>query len=162
VNTIERTYRMRGTQVHLQEVVDLAAVRSASTGRPRVLTAAAVGAIAPEAESQVRAFESAGWEFVPRHQAADGAKVYLKSGGRVALGTNRLTVRVAGECSDKEAAELLACHGFAVVDRLKFAPNLFVVEVASGRDAIEAAERLAASGEVEFAEPELIEVIPRR
>lgn len=40
--------------------------------------------------------------------------------------------------------------------------GLFVVAVPAGHDTVEAAARLIASGEVEFAEPELIEIIPGR
>jgi hypothetical protein len=163
VNTIDRTYRVRGKSVHLQELTDLAAVRSERTADRRALTASALEGIAPDvALPQVRAFEQAGWAFVPRQQAHDGAKVYLRPSGRVALGTNRLTVRVAGNRTDEEAQNVLGRHGVVVVDRLKFAPNLFVVAVPAGHDPVEAAERLVASGEVEFAEPELIEIIPGR
>jgi hypothetical protein len=163
MNAIDRTYQVRGKSVRLRELTDLVAVRpQRSTDRPK-LTAAALDAVAPEVPlPQVRAFEEAGWEFVPRERAADGAKVYLKSGGRVALGTNRLHVRVASERSDEEARALLARHGLTVVDRLKFAPNLYVVEVPAGQDALDMAGRLAASNEVEFAEPELIEIVPGR
>jgi hypothetical protein len=163
VNAIDRTYQVRGKQVRLQELTDLAAVRSErGTGRVKMATKA-LDAVAPEVPlPQLRAFEDAGWAFVPRARAAGGAKVYLKSGGRVALGTNRLTVRVAGKRSEEEARELLARHGLTVVERLKFAPNLYVVEVPAGQDALEAAERLTASGDVEFAEPVLIEHLPGR
>jgi hypothetical protein len=163
VNTIDRTYRTRGKQVHLQELADLAAVRSDQAGDRPALAEAALEGVAPEAAlPQVRAFENAGWAFVPRQQAADGAKVYLRPNGRVSLGTNRLTVRVAGKRTVEEAEDLLRRHGFTVLERLKFAPNLFVVAVPAGHDPVEAAERLAASGEVEFAEPELIEAVPGR
>ncbi len=164
MNTIDRTYRVRGKEVHLQELADLAAVRSERAGGRRALSAAALAGAAPEAALlPMRAFENAGWAFVPRQQAADGAKVYLKPGGRLALGTNRLTVHVAGKRSDEEARDLLAHHGCTVIDRLKFAPNLFVVTVPAGDDPVEAAERLTAlGGEIEFAEPELIEIIPGR
>jgi hypothetical protein len=163
VNTIDRTYRVRGKQVRLRELADLAAVRSERAGNRAALTGAALQGLAPEeALPQVRAFERAGWAFVPRQQAADGVKVYLEPSGRVALGTNRLTVRVAGKHSDEEVQGLLRRHGLTVLDRLKFAPNLYVVGVPAGDDALAAAERLLASGEVEFAEPEFIESISGR
>jgi hypothetical protein len=162
VNTVDRMYRVRGKQVHLQELTDVVAVRSEPSADRRAPPAALEG-IAPEgALPQVRAFEQAGWAFVPRQQAHDGAKVYLKPGGGVALGTNRLTVRVIGKHSDQEARNVLSRNGLVVVDRLKFAPNLFVVAVPPGQDTVEAAARLVASAEVEFAEPELIEIIPGR
>jgi Fervidolysin N-terminal prodomain len=159
VKSIDRTYRVRGNEVKLQELVDLSAVRSDERG---ALPLAPLDSVGPETARQVHAFQDAGWEFVPREQAAQGAKVYVRPGGGVALGTDRLTVRVASDRSAEEAAGLLDRHGFTVLDRLKFAPNLFVVRVPAGHDAVEAAQRLADSGEVEFAEPELIEYLPGR
>ena len=163
MNTIDRTYQQRGKQVHLQELTDLTAVRLERPEGRGTVSAPALESIVPEGTlPQVRAFEDAGWAFVSRLQATDGAKVYLKPSGRVALGTNRLTVRVVGRYSDVEAREMLSRQGFAVVDRLKLASNLFVVAVPAGHDAVEAAGRLTGSGEVEFAEPEFIEAISGR
>ena len=183
MNTRERSFQSRGKQVVLQELSDLVAVRSkppragTAAASAKGVSAAGGGAAAakrtarpaappdapPEALPQVRAFEDAGWSFVPRRQAGDGgARVYLKSGGRVALGTDRVSVRVAGDRSETEARDVLARHGFTVLDRLKFAPNLFVAAVPAGEDPLEAVARLAATGDVEFAEPELIELFTGR
>jgi hypothetical protein len=73
-----------------------------------------------------------------------------------------LTVQVADEQTAEQAQQLLQSHGFQIIDRLKLAPNLFVVKVPAGHDSVDAAQRLAASAEVKFAEPELIEMIPGR
>lgn len=160
MHTITRTYRQRGKQISLQELDEVAAVRS---DERRPFPSVYLTDLGPQgALAQVRAFEDAGWSFVPRGQAVDGAKVYIKPSGRVALGTNRLTVRVSRDHSDAEAKDLLCRHGVSVVDQLKFAPNLFVVTVPAGHDPLEAAEDLAGSGGVEFAEPELVEVVPGR
>jgi len=158
--TIDRTYRVRGKQVHLRELPDVAAVRE-PRGTP--IEARTLSSIAPDAAlSHVRAFEQAGWTFVPRQQAADGAKVYLRPNGRVALGTNRLTVRIAPELSEPEARNLLEGEGFTVVQQLRMAPNVFVVAAPEGHDSVEAVGRLTVPDKVEFAEPELIEMIAGR
>jgi hypothetical protein len=148
---------MRGKQIHLAEVADVTAVKA---GDRR----AAHGPASPDSDITLgmpgaRAFENAGWTFVPRDQATGGSKVYLRPDGRMALGTNRLTVRVAGSHSDSDARELLGRRGFTVIAPLKLASNLFIVEPPSGQDAVEAAQSLAGTGEIEFAEPELIEII---
>ena len=161
MNTIDRVYPLRGKEVHLQEVTDFVAVRNEPTVKPlrfRTLESEVVD----EALPQIRALRNAGWKFVPRQEAAEGAKVYLKSGGRVALGTNRLTVRVAGEHSLDEARELLQRRGLKILNQLKYASNLFSVAVPPGHDVLEESTRLATSGDFEFAEPELIEVVPGR
>ena len=183
VNLIERTYRVRGKQVNLQELADVAAVRpdtarsapAAAPAGPALLSARpeppppraarplAMKGMAPDAAlPQVRALEAAGWVFVPRDDAAGGARVYLKPGGRVVLGTDRLSVRVDAGRSEEEARQLLSRHGLSVRERLKLAPNLFVVSVPPGEDPLDVAARLTASGDVVFAEPELIEVLPGR
>ena len=159
----DRSFRMRGRDVVLHEVPDLAALPPSQAGDAPPMSARALEGIALHvAAPQVRAFESAGWAFVPRADAAGGAKVYVRPGGQVALGTNRLTVRVKGDRTEEQAREFLAEHGMTVVDHLKFASNLFVVEAGAGQDAIDAARALDATGNVEFAEPELIEAYSMR
>jgi hypothetical protein len=160
MQTVDRTFRVRGKPVHVQELTDLAAVRADAAPRS---ARSPLAAFAPDAAlPQVRELEDAGWRFVPREQAADGARVFLKPGGRVALGTDRLAVRVAEALPPEAARDLLEREGLRVVEHLKFAPNLFVAAVPPGADALEVARRLDALGDVEFAEPQLIESIPGR
>ncbi len=151
---------MRGKKVQLDEVVGVAAVRgkghAASDWGP-------LEQIAPElAIPSIRAFEAAGWSIVPRKAAIDGAKIYLRSNGRAALGTDRVTVRISENRSDQEGRNLLSSRGFTVVERLKLASNLYSVTIPPGIDCLEAAQSLATADDVEFAEPELIEVISHR
>jgi len=120
--------------------------------------------------SQVEAFERQGWRFLPsstRASPADTppAKVYLGRGDRVLLGTNTLTIKLPSEpASEAEANALLAPFNCRVVERLPFSRGLYRVTVdpASARDAIDVANELAASGLVEFSEPELTEAIGPR
>lgn len=191
----ERSFRRyNGKEVRLRELTDLVALRSTkreakpptttSKGRGSVsasrrggpaerarLQSRALDAIAPEVPlPEVRAFEDAGWVFVPPFDSKDSSaedpsvKVFVKQGGRLALGTNRLVVQFDDEPSQERADELLRPYGCRVIDALNFAPGLFKVEVtgeAKG-DALDVANELVASGVCKFAEPELIESVSGR
>ena len=162
MNRRNLTYQLRNKKLELQELVDLAAVRSKSDA-PSKSQKSVIQLLSSEAAlPEVRLFEDAGWSFVPRQQASDGARVYLKPDGRVALGTNRLTIRVGDGQSEQEAAELLAQNGLVVEERLKFAPNMFVVSVPNERHPLEEATRLLRIGEIQFAEPEFLEALSGR
>jgi hypothetical protein len=191
---VERSFRRyNGKEMRLHELTDLVALRSpnreakppASTdkGRGRIPTARrglsaqarlqsrTLDAIAPEVPlPEVRAFEDAGWVFVPTFDSDDSsaedprAKVFVKQGGRLALSTNRLVVQLDGEPSREKADELLRPYGCRVVETLNYAPGLFRVEVtdeAKG-DTLDVANELVASGVCKFAEPELIEAVRGR
>jgi hypothetical protein len=160
LNLIKRTYRLRGREVQVDELADLRAIRKG--GHSRRLTSNPDRDVPPEAESQLRAFEQAGWAVVPRSQVNEGFKFYIKRGGRVALATDRLTVGLVSDRSQDDAEQLLGQQGFHVVDRLKMGPNLFVVQVPHGYDTLEAANQLSSVNDVEFAEPEMIELISGR
>lgn len=163
MNSIDRMYSMRGKQVRVRELADLVAVRAERKGQKPALTGPTLESLAPGLDlPQFRALEDAGWVFVQREHVGDGAPVYLRPSGRVALGTDRLTVRVTGSRSPQEAEEWLAEQGLEVLNRLKFASNLFVVRIPPGRDPMSEAERLLASRQVEFAEPEMIESLTGR
>lgn len=161
----ERDFVQRNKRIHLQELTDVVAVR-ADDGSERTRSGsgfpATVAADVPA--SQVQAFEDAGWVFQDRASAesaaeAPRAKVFVKDGGRLALGTNLLTVQFPNDVSDDEANSLLQPFGSRVTERLTFAPGLFQIAVTDDApgDAIEVANRLVEAGLVEFAEPVLIE-----
>lgn len=170
----ERSFVRRNKRVQLRELTELVALRKEDAGGGARGRSRLPGQLARDVpQAQVRAFEKAGWVFrergadaereaAPDAQAsAPQAQVFVKSGGRLALGTNALTVQLKGEPTEEEANAALAPYGCRVVESLSFAPGLFRVAVdgaAAGGDALDAAERLSDSGLVEFAEPELIEV----
>ncbi|HEY0172431.1 MAG TPA: hypothetical protein VGB98_15520 [Pyrinomonadaceae bacterium] len=166
----ERSFVQRNKRVQLREVTELVALRKEDAGGGPPGGGRPPEQIAPDVpESQVRAFEKAGWVFQEKaaegaRDAAPGAQVFVKSGGRLALGTNTLTVQIKGKPSEEEANAALAPYGCRVVETLSFAPGLFRVAVVepSEQDALDAADRLSNSGLVEFAEPELIEVTGHR
>lgn len=185
----ERSFQRRGKQVSLRELTDLSAVRQGSvaalgsvhsfTDKSAAMDSSASAVAAGEALSsltrevpapQVQAFEAAGWTFVPREQAevlpqdVPKARVFVRPGGRLALGTDTLTIKFQEDLTKEEADRRLASHGCRVLERLSFAPGLFRVQVTepSQVDAIEVANRLAQTEGYEIAEPELIEMMGHR
>ena len=182
----ERTFRLRGREVHLRELTDLVALhppdlkdktevagypeRDKSFGnlrlKPETLTAMVPGI--PLAD--VRTFEASGWIFAAREASGDlaqtvlAAKVFIKSDGRLVLSLNRLVVKLLGDPPEAEANKSLEPYAARVVGTFSFSPGLFSVEVAkqAAGDAIDVANGLVASGACEFAEPEFLEVISGR
>jgi hypothetical protein len=161
----ERSFAQRNKRVHLQELTDVAASRSRDEADGGQSEARALEAVTREvSEAELRAFQDAGWRFRMRSPgdspvSAAESKVFVKSGGRLALGTDRLTLQFTEEVSEEQAKETLAPYGVRVVERLKFAPGLFQVALTSEArgDIIDVANELANSGRVAFAEPVLIE-----
>lgn len=164
----ERSFVQRNKRVQLHELTDLVALRKEEAGGDARSGSDITERIAPDVPaSQLRAFEKAGWVFQERGAAAAAApetaqqaQVFVKSGGRLALGTNALTLQFKDRLSEEEANAALQPYGCRVIESLSFAPGLFrvaVVDTAQG-DAMETADRVSSSGLVEFAEPELIEV----
>ena len=155
----------RNKQVHLRELTDVVAVREDAGTRSGPSKNTPQETIHPEVPaSQVQAFENDGWVFQQRSarevpQGGPQAKVFVKSGGRLALGTDLLTVQFPEERSEEEANAVLQPYGCRVAQRLTFAPGLFQVtctDQARG-DIVDVANQLADSGLVKFAEPELLE-----
>jgi hypothetical protein len=179
-----RTLMMRGKPVEIHEVTGLLAMASytdinssmrkaAGPSRRGGLkrTASTVAATLPSVEPQeIAAFTDAGWSFVPTSQmvgcdeSGEPTKVFVKGGGHLALGTNRLTVKVRHGTSVSSIEEICARHGVRVLNELPFAPGLYqlAIEPCADRDAIDVAGELAEDPIIEFAEPEFIEFIGHR
>lgn len=164
----ERSYVRRNKKVQLRELTELVAMRKENAGGRGLSEEEITAQIAPDiSKEQLRAFENAGWVFRernPEESRDEEAQVFVKSGGRLALGTNVLTVQFNDNPSEEEANAMLRPYGCRVVEGLSFAPGLFRVAVVdpSQGDAVDAADRLLKSGLVQFAEPELIEVFGHR
>jgi hypothetical protein len=166
----ERSFVQRNKTVQLRELTDVIARRKEDAAKRRGPKSTIPDDVAKEVPApDLRAFEKAGWVLQerPAGEASKDpsvAKVFLKPGGRLALGTNVLSVQLPGDPSEEQAAELLRPFGCRVRERLTFAPGLFRVEVtdeAEG-DAVDVANQLIESGTALFAEPELIEMIGQR
>ena len=161
-----RQFQQRGKPVQVEEVGDLFAVRTGLVTKA-LASDAVVKAVPGLSKPAVDAFRDAGWEFVRSPEPpteAPSARLYVKSGGRPILGTNRLTVKLTPDLKPADAEALLARHGGKVIERLTFAPNLYQVAVdpPAGKDALDVAGELTAEPSVEFAEPEFLEVLGRR
>ena len=161
----ERSFARRNKQVVLRELTDVVALREGAGSGPAPAAGPTLDLTAHDVPAaQVRAFEDAGWVFRERPPSeppggVPQAKVFLKEDGRLVLGTNLLTVQFREDEPEEQANVLLQPYGCQVVERLRFAPGLFQVAVTDQArgDAVEMANQLAASGLVEFAEPQLIE-----
>lgn len=162
---IDRSFQVRGKDIRLQELADVHAFHGEQSAENPTAPPANIAQFIPEeAAPQLHAFQDAGWNFqtndaVVKDGADSFAKVYLKSNGRMVLGTNRLSVRVSPQLSEQEARDLLERQGYTIREQLKFAPNLFIVSAPAGQDAVETASHLAALPRIEFAEPEFVEQI---
>ena len=66
------------------------------------------------------------------------------------------------DLTDEQARAVLDREGLTIANRLKFAPQMFEVTVAPGRDFLQASIDLSEKPEFQFAEPQLIEHIPGR
>lgn len=183
-----RSFQLRGKHVELRELTDLIAVRTSELGRehdpdsdsdiqtsPPLLFPHTDTHIHPTMSSevsspQIRAFEDNGWIFVAREEVKKlslnlfEAKIFIKAGGRLALGTNKFVVKLQNDPDKSEANKILKPYGCRVLEKLSFAPGLMRAEVNSlGQDdAIDVVNHLVDSGVCEFAEPELIEALSER
>ena len=174
-----RQLQIRGTPVRLDEVAGVYAVntRDASAGATgsvdeggvTTLDATGVAASVPGLRpASLQAMQDAGWRFIrfadPPSPERAVAKLFLMDGDRPVLATNRLVVGIKQSVSDSEAADLLGRHGARILQRITFAPGLYhiAVEARPQEDVLNTAAALLAEPDVEFAEPEFIEVIAGR
>jgi hypothetical protein len=182
----QRTFLQRGKPVHVTEITDWVAVRphadakesaSAAGGEDPTgftLRATEVFAQSPEGcdlpAGALDDFQNSGWCFLPADRREDlsehggqPARILVRPGGRIALDTGHLTVRLRELPDERDAGTVLSPFGIKVVEQLRFAPRLYRVAVdPPGSDTLDVAETLMKSGLVEFAEPELIEPVKRR
>lgn len=179
-----RPLKIRGEQIRIDEVPGVYAVNVRDANGSAAPDAAA-GAIAPgglpalDVESvassapgirraSIEALQNAGWRFVrtahpPRPDEAV-AKLFVMEDGRPVLSTRRLVLGLKENVTGARMADLLARHGVRVIEPLAFAPGVYQVAIdphAPG-DVLDAAAALDAEADVDFAEPEFIEVIAGR
>jgi hypothetical protein len=166
----ERSFVQRNKRVQLWELTGVVALREEDdTQRSRRKRQIPKAVATDVPASQWQAFEKAGWVFQERSAGelpagVPQAKVFVKPGGRVVLGTNQLTIQLPDDPSEEQANAMLQPYGCHVVERLKFAPGLFqvaITEQAQG-DTLDVANQLVEAGVAKFAEPVLIEAISSR
>ncbi|HEY0463032.1 MAG TPA: S8 family serine peptidase, partial [Polyangiaceae bacterium] len=177
---MKHEYMMRGKKHSVEELVDVVAVKpqTRETDEAALRIHGEVSNKLPgiSGDKERQAFLDAGWWFVkPTESArkaalegsgsADGAgiqRVFVQPQGRLLLGSNRLTVRLKKALTETQALAVLAAEQLDIVQRLKFAPNLYEVRVRPGRDFLAASLELAGKADFEYAEPQFIEHIPGR
>jgi hypothetical protein len=179
---MRREYTMRGQLLSVEELEDVVAVKlraDAPLVEDELVRAfgATTDALPGAADDTQRsAFVAAGWRFViptPAIRLAITARsdvagaeavqrVFVRPNGRVLLGTDRLSVRLRDDMSEAQALGAIASAGLDVVNRLRFAPNLYEVRVRPGADFLDVSMRLSEDASFLYAEPQFIEHIPGR
>lgn len=178
---MKRQYYMRNRLVEVEEVEEVEAVRVDPNSRGGGLGMAAdtdaeaalrgAGAAAPD--DTVAAFGRAGWALVPPTRGSRSlgmagespeavGKVVVKEGGAPAIATQRLNVQLVPALSQEEAEVVLKERGLEVIQRLKFAPNLYETRATAWEDAMAASMDLKEDERFVFAEPSLVEHVPGR
>jgi hypothetical protein len=177
-----RPLKIRGAQVRIEEIPGVHAVNTGGGDGSRpdpeaalgvdglpVLDAESVASAAPGVRrGSIEALQNAGWRFVrtahpPRPDEA-AAKLFVMEGGRPVLSTRRLVLGLKEHVTGARMADLLAKHGVRVIAPVTFAPGVYQVEIGPHAlgDVLDVAAALDAEADVDFAEPEFIEVIAGR
>lgn len=118
-------------------------------------------------------FEQAGWRFIeaPKHSnaapqhSAPTRQVYITQSGDVLIETNVATIQLNASAHTKcETVErVLAEDGLKILQKLEFAPNLYVVQLPARRSLPETIDALQAKTErYVFVEPSLLQRIDGR
>ncbi len=177
-----RSYQVRGKTVEVDQLPDVLAIRlpdgppearepgeAVARWRGQTLVILGESDIPPDT---CHALETAGWLLVrsvdePQPDAEWPEPVavgylFRDQRGECMVGTGRLSVRLRDELGDEEARRALERHGLRVVRRLRFAPQLYEVQVADDDDFIDVAGQLQDSEEYVYAEPQLIRKIAGR
>jgi hypothetical protein len=121
------------------------------------------------------AFQEAGWrlrqtfpqsEHDDLHLAspedAPGQRVYRTDDGSVAVGSNRLVVRLSDDMTPEAVRDWTANRRLEVLRHLPFAPNIVQVLVPTASHELELARQLGEDPQVLYAEPEFIREIGQR
>jgi thermitase len=178
---MDREYYSRGERKSVEVLDDVVAIKVASDVRGLAPDASGFGTEARAEDAGIPqetldAFQNADWLIVepaadvtrsldagrPPVGTQDVGVVVRRENGAVGIATQRLNVQVAEQFSDAEAEAILTDAGLQVVNKLRFAPNLFEVDAGAGEDSLAASLRLHDDSRFEFAEPAFTEHIPVR
>lgn len=126
-------------------------------------------------EEDLKAFSNAGWIFTsPTNEALrevssrenteyeSHGKVYKNKSGKLLIGTARVTVKLDPSMDEAKARNMVESQGYRVIHSLKFAPNLFEIEVNESEDSIEVANHLNSNEQVVYAEPQFLSHVSQR
>jgi thermitase len=116
-------------------------------------------------------FRKNGWHFVPSKSSSALAAmhvdtgnaprfpVYLHESKQLLICTPRAVCKLKPELSRVECSEILAGFGVTIARDLKFAPNLFLVDLPATDEPLELVSKIGAAEGVRYAEPELFQHI---
>ncbi len=168
-------------EVAVEELDDVVGMKTDVDGEARTALLRTMGEqyavpAAAKDRSEWDAFEPAGWLFVratPTTRAAivaqtrvagvqAAARVFRHPRAVSFSARIRLSVRLRDDLTDEQARVARDRAGLTIANRLKFAPQMYEVVVAPGRDFLQASIDLSANSDFQFAEPQLIEHIPGR
>ena len=183
---MKRYYYKRDQKIEVDELEAVVAVKVvASDSRSRNDAVRALGDSAESVvakhvgdnpDESIEAFTKANWVFIkanektaellsrseePEKSESSGVVIKRKD-GTIAVATRRLNVQLLASLSEAEAEQVLAEQQLTVVNKLKFAPNLYEVIASAHADALAASEQLRDDTRFVFAEPALIVHLPGR
>jgi thermitase len=180
---MERKYAVRGKLVQIEEIEGIIAVRPESgMDANTVEIVNSIGDIlrpgmAPLEQPDSVAFGSAGWTFLrPKDIASARVVLGLRgigavqrvfrelNGGRIFIGTDRLSIRFRDDLPEKRPEALLRDFHLEIIRRLTFAKYLYVVRAPPGMDPLQISFELyeRKNPDIIYAEPQFIEHIPQR
>ncbi|PKQ44204.1 S8 family peptidase [Confluentibacter flavum] len=128
-----------------------------------------------EADS-LEAYANAGWIFVapktPVREMRDFmvsdrsmeafSNIYKDETGNLIIDTNKLTVKFRPNLDESEIMSILEMNALKIIRKLRFAPNLFEVELNIGGDIIDKANEMSKMDEVIYIEPQMLSRINQR
>jgi hypothetical protein len=170
-------YLGRDKLVEVEELENVLAVRPERTDAPGLQMLQSVGKVAKLDVNRrhEEAFQKSGWQFLEaddelhaymqaKHLAAAvrTAKAYRNSDGHLFVGTDHLVVKLSPELTEAQVQEKLAANGLAIIEKLRFAPNLYEVAVESGVDIMDKSVQLHSQPDFLYAEPQLLRHIGAR
>ena len=161
---MERQYYIRDRLITVEEIENVRAAQVETDERGQALesssaygrSAAAALRDANAATETVEAFERANWYFTkpaaamrglmdsgePVDNAPQTGKVVVRADGSIAVDTARLSVQLNSEYSEEECEAILDEKNLQIVNRLRFAPNLYEVQALARADAMEVSVEL--------------------
>ncbi|NMH88235.1 S8 family serine peptidase [Flavivirga algicola] len=187
---MKKTYKIRGKEISVEKIDSIKAIKpflNTRTSFEKVIKE--VDPYARETFETLKknhntevdnleAFANAGWVFVaPKAGVLSSSRqfdklrddslesihnVYTNETGGIFIDTNSLIIKFRPEVGKKGLKKILSDHALGIIRELKFAPNLFEVELFEGEDIIDKANEMSGIDEVIYIEPQMISYIAQR